>query len=96
MFLGGDYKFLLMVMTLSVATSVHACLCCLIHKLDRWDTSKPLDHYNNNYYLEEMRRTMASIKSMLPLTTFSVIHKPLLNIGLEHELLDELHLMVRV
>ena len=46
MFLGGDYKFLLMVMGVSGATSTHACLWCLIHKLDRWDTSKPLGHYN--------------------------------------------------
>ena len=64
MFLGGDYKFLLMVMGIcSGATSIHACLWCLIHKLDRLDTSKPLDHYN----LGEMKRTPDHIKSMLPL-----------------------------
>ena len=28
MFLGGDYKFLFMVMGLNAATSTHACLCC--------------------------------------------------------------------
>lgn len=38
MFLGGDYKFLLMAMGLSGATSTYACLWCLIHMLDRWNT----------------------------------------------------------
>lgn len=92
MFLGGDYKFLLMVMCLSGATSTHVCLRCLIHKLDRWDTSKPLDHYN----LVEMKRTLGHIKSMLPLKKYSVINKPLFNIDLDHVILDELHLMIRV
>lgn len=92
MFLGGDYKFLLMVMGLSGATSAHACLWCLIHKLDRWDTSNPLDHYN----LGEMKRTLYHIKSMLPLEKYSVINKPLFNIELDHVILDELHLMMRV
>ena len=92
MFLGGDYKFLLMVMGLSSATSTHACLWCLIHKLDRWDTSKPIEHYQS----VEMKRTLAHIKSMLPLKKFSVINQPLFNIELDHVILDELHLMMRV
>ncbi|KAJ7369993.1 hypothetical protein OS493_034939 [Desmophyllum pertusum] len=92
MFLGGDYKFLLMVMGLSGATSTHACLWCLIHKLDRWDTSQPIEHYLSL----EMKRTLAHIKSMLPLKKFSVINQPLFNIELDHVILDELHLMMRV
>ena len=35
LFLGGDHKFLLMVMGLSGATSDYSCLCCKIHKLTR-------------------------------------------------------------
>ena len=92
MFVGGDYKFLLMVMGLSGATSTHACLWCLIHKLDRWDTSKPIEHYQS----VEMKRTLAHIKSMLAQKKFSVIHQPLFNIELDHVILDELHLMMRV
>ena len=92
MFLGGDYKFLLMVMGLSGATSTHSCLWCLIHKLDRWDTSKPIEHYQS----VEMKRTLAHIKSMLTQKKFSVIHQPLFNIELDHVILDELHLMMRV
>lgn len=61
MFLGGDYKFLLVIMGLSGATSIHSCLWCLIHKLDRWDTSKPIEHYQS----VEMKSTLAHIKSML-------------------------------
>ena len=39
-FLGGDYKFLLMIMGLNSATADYACLWCEIHKQFRWDTSK--------------------------------------------------------
>ena len=81
-----------MVMGLSGATSTHACLWCLIHKLDRWDTSKPIEHYQS----VEMKRTLDHIKSMLPLKKFSVINQPLFNIELDHVILDELHLMMRV
>ena len=85
-------KFLLMVMGFSSATSTHACLRCLIHKLDRWDTSKPIEHCQS----VEMKRTLAHIKSMLPLKKFSVINQSLFNIELDHVILDELHLMMRV
>lgn len=43
-----------------------------------------------------MKRTMAHIKSMLPLKKHSEIHKPLFNIELDHVILGELHLMMRV
>ena len=45
-FLGGDMKFLLMIMGINSATADYACLWCKIHKDDRWDTSKPFSHYN--------------------------------------------------
>lgn len=73
-----------MVMGHSGVTFIHACLWCLIRELDRWDTSKPIDHYN----LGEMKRTLAHIKAMLPLKKYSVIHKPLINIELDHIILD--------
>ena len=43
-----------------------------------------------------MKRTLAHIKSMLTQKKFSVIHQPLFNIELDHVILDELHLMMRV
>ncbi|CAB4007859.1 Hypothetical predicted protein [Paramuricea clavata] len=46
LFLGGDYKFLLMGMGMSGATSDHACPWCKVHELFRWDMSKDLSYYN--------------------------------------------------
>ena len=89
MFLGGDYKFLFMVMGLDGARSTH---WCLIHKLDRWDTSKLIEHYQSI----EMKRILAHIKSMLTQKKFSVIHQSLFNIEFDHVILDKLHLMMRV
>ena len=36
-FLGGDYKFILLITGLSGATSNHACASYKIHKNDRWN-----------------------------------------------------------
>ena len=46
-FLGGDYKFILLVMGLKGATSHYACVWCKIHRNNRWDTSFNLDHYQS-------------------------------------------------
>ncbi|CAH3163458.1 unnamed protein product, partial [Porites lobata] len=40
--------FLLMARELSGATSTYACLWCLSHKLDRWNTGKAIEHYLSN------------------------------------------------
>ena len=60
-FLGDDMKFLLMIMGLNSATADYACLWCKIHKDDRWDISKPADHYNK----EPLKRTLDEIKKTL-------------------------------
>ena len=52
-FLGGDMKFLLMIMGINSATADYACLWCKIHKDDRWDTSKPFSQYNEGSPMEE-------------------------------------------
>jgi hypothetical protein len=92
LFLGGDYKFLLMAMGMSGATSDHACLWCKVHKLFRWDMSKDLSYYN-----EELNRTLQEIKELSSSSkTFSCIKRPLFNIPLDHIILDELHLMLRI
>ena len=93
MFLGGDYKFLLMAMGLSGATSDYACLWCKVHKLHRWDTTKPLDHFNAG----DLKRTLQEIKDLHNTTKkFSCKNRPLLEIDLDHVILDELHLMMRI
>ena len=92
-FLGGDMKFLLMILGLSSATADYACVWCKIHKDDRWDTSKPIHHYNK----EPMRRTLEEIKTLCSSKdNFGCIHEPLLNIPLTHVIPDELHLLLRI
>jgi hypothetical protein len=84
-FLGGDMKFLLMIMGINAATSNYSCLWCLIHKDNRLDTSKPLNYYNET----PLKRTFTS-------NSDGCIHPPLLNISLDHVIPDELHLLLRV
>ena len=97
-FLGGDYKFLLIIMGLSGATSDYACLWCKVHRLSRWMTTEPLMKYNS----EPRARTLSEIKKMasLPKSSknkkFSCVHPPLLEISTDHIILDELHMMMRV
>ena len=91
LFLGGDYKFLLMVMGLSGATSDYSCLWCRIHKHIRWDMSKPLD-----YYHEKINRSIEDILENNKKAECSCKNKPLLEIEVYHIILDELHLMLRI
>ena len=87
-FLGGDMKFLLMILGLNSASADYACLWCKIHKDDRWDTGKPINYYNE----EPMRRTLEEIKRLChSRDNFGCIHDPLLNIPLTNVIPDELH-----
>lgn len=92
MCLGGDYKFLLMTMGLKGATCDYACIWCKIHKLQRWDMTKDLDFYNTG----DMRRTLQEIRDFHSSNKFRCIHPPLFDIELDHVVLDELHLMMRI
>ena len=75
-FLGGDMKFLLVILGLNSAGADYACLWCKIHKDDRWDTSKPINYYNE----EPMRCTLEEIKRLChSKDNFGCIHDPLLN-----------------
>lgn len=83
-------KFLLMILGLSSAIADYACLWCKIHKDDRWDTSKPVNYYNE----EPMRCTLEEIKRLCgSKDNFGCIHDPLLNIPITP---DELHLLLRI
>ena len=61
--LGADYKFLLMVLGMSSATSNHACIYCTIHSKDRWDMSKPKHFYSEGEFtrvnIQSGQNTMA-------------------------------------
>lgn len=79
-------------MWLSGATSDYACLWYKVHKLYQWDMSKDLDYYNT-----EMKRTLQELKNLSSSPKkFSCVHRPLIDIELDHAILDELHLMLRI
>ncbi|CAB3986755.1 NACHT, LRR and PYD domains-containing 12 [Paramuricea clavata] len=93
-FLGGDLKFLLMIIGMDAASSKYACLWCLANKDDRWDTSK-----NLNYYYDGPKcRTLEDILKHFQCKSGNLgcINKPLLDIDLDHVVPDELHLLLRV
>ena len=92
-FLGGDYKFILLMMGLSGASSNHACVWCKIHKDQRWDMHHDLDYYNSppmQRTLEEMHNLAGKKKN------YCCVHAPILNIELSHVVIDELHLLLRI
>lgn len=93
-FLGGDLKFLLMVMGMNGASSNYACLWCLLHKDERWDTSKDVLYYNE----APKCRTLENIKKLYQSKSNNLgcINKPLLDIALDHVVPDELHLLLRI
>ena len=92
MFLGGDYKFLLMAMGLRGATSDYSCLWCKIYRLQRWDMTKDLDYYNTG----ELSRSIQEPNEYHAKNKFCCFQPPLFSIDLDHVILDELHLMLRI
>ena len=93
-FLGGDMKFLLMVMGMNSATADYACLWCKIHKDNRWDTSKPSNYYNQ----QPLQRTLEEIKKLCKCkeNNYGCINEPLLNVPLTNVIADELYLLLRI
>ena len=92
-FLGGDMKFLLMIMGINSATADYACVWCKIHKDNRWDTSKPFSHYNE----APQWRNLEEIKKMChSKDKFGCVNEPLINIPLTNVIPDELHLLLRI
>lgn len=92
-FVGGDLKFLLLIMGINSAISDFACLYCKVHKDNRWDMSKPQDYYNS----DAIKRTIDEIKKLCHLTeNKGCLHEPLLNSPLTNVIPDELHLLLRI
>lgn len=92
-FLGGDLKFLLLILGLNSASSDYACLWCTVHKNDRWDMSKPMNYYNEKPHM----RTIEDIKTLWQCDeNFGCIHEPLLDIPVTNVIPDELHLLLRI
>ena len=86
-FLGGDYKFLLIMLGMKGATSHYACLWCKIPKEHRWQMDKDLDYYNSHPLQHTLEEETAD--------KFSCGNEPLIKIDLDHVVLDELHLLSR-
>lgn len=107
LFLGGDMKFILMVLGLSGATATHACPWCKVHKNRRHSTEYMTEHYNS----PPVARSIEELANNKPVQVDHVSvtdgkptarnkygqkQKPLVHIPLTHVVLDELHLMLRV
>lgn len=93
-FVGGDMKFLQILLGLGGSTGDFACPWCKVHKNDRHDLTK---HWNF-YHSSDLFRSYEEICFLAGQTknTFGVKHKPLLKVNIDHFILDELHLMLRI
>ena len=66
-YLGGDYKFILLMLGLKGATSNYACAWCKVHKADRWNISDNYHIYNTPPIvrtLEEIRGISTETKDI--------------------------------
>jgi hypothetical protein len=95
-FLGGDYKILLIIMGLSAASSDYACLWCKIFKHDRFDMSKDRDFYISSPNARTLKELIDTFTQPNTESNYCVCRPPLIKIELDHVILDELHLMLRV
>lgn len=95
-FLGGDYKFILLMMGLKGATSYYARVCCKIHKNDRWKMDLDFDYYHSS----DLKRTLKEMSELAQKKNakekYCCEHKPLISIEMDHVILDELHLLLRI
>lgn len=98
-FLGGDYKFILMMLGLKGATADYACAWCKTPKEDRWKVQKSYNFFNS----PPIKRTLKEINKLCKEKpkkdnkyNYSCEHEPLINIELDHIIVDELHLMLRI
>ncbi|XP_031554622.1 uncharacterized protein LOC116291587 [Actinia tenebrosa] len=83
-FLGGDYKFLLLALGMKAATSNHSRIYCKVPKSSRSDLSKPMDFF--------VKRKLCKNWHKEP----GCAGKPLFDIPMDHIVIDELHLLMRV
>jgi len=94
-----DYKFILKILGLKSATADYACAWCKVCKGDRWNVDQPFEQFNK----PPIGRTMKEIKEMCKQNptkknkyNYVCTREPLINIDLDHIVVDELHLMLRV
>ena len=78
------------------ATSIYPCLWCKIAKDCRWKMDLNLDHYNTPPLLRALEKMTKMAQNKGKQEKYSFEHEPLLNIDLDHVVLDELHLLSRI
>lgn len=59
-FLGGDCKYILIMLGLNRATGNYACAWCKLHKEDRWKMDKHFNDFNS----PPLARTLQEVKEM--------------------------------
>ena len=94
LYLGGDYKFILLMLGLKGATSNYACAWCKTHKNDRWRINNDYTSYNT----PPLARTLKEMFEMSKKSrdNYCCDKQPILNIPLDRIVVDELHLMLRI
>lgn len=93
LFLGGNYKFILIILGMKSATSHHSCVWCKVHTHCRYDMNFTLDHHNSVPHkrtLDEIIKLASKRKD-----NFCCENEPLI-FDLDHVILDELHLLLRI
>ena len=106
LFLGGDMKFLLMVLGLSSATATHACPWCKVHKSYRHQTTYSRNYWNEPPHgrsiVELVTQKHVQVKDTCvsygkpAASKYGQKQKPLVHIAIDHIVIDELHLMLRI
>jgi hypothetical protein len=90
--MGGDMKFLQLVLGLGGSLCNYSCPWCRVHKIQRDDMTKPLDFYHTC----GMQRTSHNLKEDVGKNDFGVRAQPLVSIEPEHIIIDELYLLLRI
>lgn len=96
LFLSGDYKFLLLILGMKSATSNHSCIWCKVHMNQRWDMTKELHYYNTLPLQRTFKEVMEMCSRKGRPEKYSCEHEPLIRINLDHVVIDELHLLLRI
>eukprot|EP00731_Ephydatia_muelleri_P028687 Em0020g331a len=89
--------FMLTMLGLNAANSIYACPKCTVHRDCRWDVSKPESYYSTTMArtLVTLRRAFASHGRTAAVHQGSV-NRPLTAIPVDHMMIDELHLFLRI
>jgi hypothetical protein len=85
--MGGDMKFLQLVLGLGGFLCNYSSPWCRVHKTQRDDMTKPLDFYHTR----GMQRISQNLKEDVVKNDFGVRTQPLVSIEPAHIIIDELH-----